>query len=222
MQPADGHPRISFKSGAAGELHTPDYNGTDAQAWQQGTRIFFESTCSRKLLCSMYTSCAPLNASLARIRSRVSGAVTMARFTIVTRGLAASGGGGLSAASPVAGFWSQACSSMSPPDMKARYWAAADSEHVLIVSVQQWTQHVTGLAVNCRLASTGQGRAMGTCALPHVSDPAPLLLSRQVPHAGLPPGARDAVRPAGNSDMRSSLLGTICSSMPLHRGQGCE
>jgi hypothetical protein len=92
----------------------------------------------------MYTSCELLNAVLAWIRSRASAAVTMdlparcARFTIVTRGLAASGGGGLLAASPVAGPWFQACSSMSPPDLRPRYWVAADSEHAAVDTAHDW------------------------------------------------------------------------------------
>jgi hypothetical protein len=59
----------------------------------------------------MYTSCVLLYALLGRIRSRASGAVTMdlparcARFTMVTRGRAASGGGRLPAASPGAVAW---------------------------------------------------------------------------------------------------------------------
>lgn len=59
-----------------------------------------------------------------------------------------------------------------------------------------------------------QGGQLRTCALPQVSDPALLLLPRQVPHAILPLGARDAICPAGRRvhgmAWRSSSSTALC------------
>jgi hypothetical protein len=164
-----------------------------------------ERACARKLLCSMYISRALLYAAvLAWIRSRASGAVTMdlparwARLTMVTRGLAASGGGGLASASPGA-------TTGSRPKLV--------TEGSCEESVKAFKK-----TLQSQMRLRMQRHAPGTCALPQVADPALHLCRRQIPHASLPLGPRHTIGPAKRTKQNIYTLFSMDVSMTCWHG----